>query len=108
MATLLSNNQEEQLSALRRLKNVIVGHTQKKEKWIEAGVLEPIVRILESSKSAAKSSQRDNNGSLYLSSASLSIDEALRLQALQILASFTSGMNLLSIVFLLQCMLLTI
>lgn len=91
MATLLSDDQAEQLSALQRLKNSIVGHVQKKEKWIEGGVLEPVVRILESSKTAAKSSRRDSRAKLYSSSASLSIDEAVRLQALQILASFTSG-----------------
>lgn len=90
-SALLSHDRDEQLSALRSLKNDIVGHVQKKEKWIEAGVLEPIVKILEASRSATKTPRRDSRGHSN-SPRSLVGDEAVRQQALQILASFANGM----------------
>lgn len=91
LSTLLSHDRDEQLSALRTLKNDIVGHVQKKEKWIEAGVLEPIVKILEASRSATKSSRRDSRGHVN-SPRPLTGDEAVRQHALQIIASFANGM----------------
>lgn len=90
LAALQSHDQEEQLAALRSLKNDIVGHVQKKEKWVEAGVLEPVVKILNASRSAT-SHPRTSPGHTRSSSGSLTGDEDLRLQALQILASFANG-----------------
>lgn len=90
-AALQSHDQGEQLAALRSLKNDIVGHVQKKEKWIEAGVLEPVVKILNNSRSAT--SHRRNSQGYTRPSASglLSADEDVRSQALQVLASFANG-----------------
>lgn len=89
-SALLSHDREEQLSALRTLKHDIVGHVQKKEKWIEAGVLEPIVKILETSRSSTKPSRRDSRGHTNYPKP-LTGDEAVRQHALQILASFANG-----------------
>ncbi|KAF3766239.1 hypothetical protein M406DRAFT_277069 [Cryphonectria parasitica EP155] len=88
---LFSQDQSEQLSALRSLKNDIVGHAQKKEKWIEAGILEPLVKILNTSRAAVRPSRRDSRGYTQSSPRSLTGDEAVRWQALQILASFSNG-----------------
>lgn len=90
LSALISHDRDEQLAALRTLKNDIVGHVQKKEKWIEAGVLEPIVKVLEASRSTAKASRRNSRGHIN-SFRSLTGDEAVRQHALQILASFANG-----------------
>lgn len=91
LTALRSHDQGEQLSALRSLKNDIVGHVQKKEKWVEEGVLEPIVRILDTRRSAPKPSQRDSQSHGQPSPRSLAAEESARLQALQILASLANG-----------------
>lgn len=89
-AALQSHEQEEQLAALRSLKNDIVGHVQKKEKWIEAGVLEPVVKILNTSRFAA-SHPGQSPAPTHSSSSSLSGEDDVRSQALQVLASFANG-----------------
>lgn len=91
LTALLSRNQGEHLSALGSLKNEVVGHFQKKEKWIKDGVLEPVVKVLSTSRSAAKSSRRDSRGHIQSASRTLTGEETVRLQALQILASFANG-----------------
>ncbi|KUI67789.1 hypothetical protein VM1G_03453 [Cytospora mali] len=87
---LLSHDRSEQLSALRALKNEIVGHSQRKEKWIENGVLEPVVKILDTSRSATNLNGKDSR-SRASSSKSLTGEESVRLQALQVLASLANG-----------------
>ncbi|OHE91013.1 armadillo repeat protein [Colletotrichum orchidophilum] len=79
----------EQTSALRALKNDVVGHAQKKEMWAELGALEPIVKILNASRSPAKVNSKDARPSS--NSPWLSEEETVRLQALQLLASFANG-----------------
>lgn len=79
---LLSHDRAEQLEALQALKNDIVGHVQKKEKWLEAGILEPIVKILNTASTSNTSRQRRS---------SLSVDDHVRLQSLQVLSSFAKG-----------------
>ncbi|KAM5342952.1 hypothetical protein ACJ41O_013918 [Fusarium nematophilum] len=79
----------EQTSALRALKNEIVGHVQKKELWIGLGVLDPIVRTLAVTRSPAKPNGKDIR--FPLTQRPLSEDESVRLQALQLVASFANG-----------------
>ncbi|KAJ0294681.1 hypothetical protein CBS470a_000590 [Colletotrichum nupharicola] len=79
----------EQTSALRALKNDIVGHAQKKEQWARRGVLEPIVKILNAARSPAKVNGKD--GAPHASPRSISEEETVRFQALQLLASFANG-----------------
>lgn len=79
----------EQTSALRALKNDVVGHAQKKEMWAELGALEPIVKILNASRSPAKVNGKDTRPSS--NTRWLNEEETVRLQALQLLASFANG-----------------
>ncbi|KAG5999341.1 hypothetical protein E4U43_002126 [Claviceps pusilla] len=81
----------EQAAALQALKNEIVGHVQKKEAWIGLGVLEPIVRTLVSNRSPSKAHGKD--ACIHFSTASLSLsdEDTVRLQALQLVASFANG-----------------
>lgn len=80
----------EQATALQALKNEIVGHVQKKEAWIGLGVLEPIVRTLVSNCSPSKVNSKD--AYIQLSPSTLSDEDSVRLQALQLVASFANGM----------------
>lgn len=82
----------EQTAALQALKNEIVGHVQKKEAWIGLGVLEPIVRTLASSRSPAKLNGKD--ATALLLSRPLSDEDSVKLQALQLVASFANGMTI--------------
>ncbi|KAF5025328.1 hypothetical protein F66182_2586 [Fusarium sp. NRRL 66182] len=79
----------EQTAALRALKNEIVGHIQRKEQWIGLGVLDPIVRTLSSARSPVKPNGKDPR--FPLAQRPLSEDENVRLQALQLVASFANG-----------------
>ncbi|KAJ6439545.1 LOW QUALITY PROTEIN: armadillo repeat protein [Purpureocillium lavendulum] len=71
------------------LKNEIVGHIQKKEAWIGLGVLEPIVLTLSTSRSPAKPNGKDARTQLI--SRPLSDEDSVKLQALQLVASFANG-----------------
>ncbi|KAH7153239.1 armadillo-type protein [Dactylonectria macrodidyma] len=79
----------EQATALRSLKNEIVGHIQKKELWISLGVLDPIVRTLATARSPAKPNGKDAR--FPLAPRPLSEEESVRLQALQLVACFANG-----------------
>ncbi|KAK9440442.1 armadillo repeat protein [Metarhizium brunneum] len=79
----------EQTAALQALKNEIVGHVQKKEAWIGLGVLEPIVRTLYSNRSPAKLNGKD--ATVQPPSRPLSDEDSVKLQALQLVASFANG-----------------
>lgn len=63
----------ERLAGLRTLKNDVVGHVQKKEQWVQAGVLRPLVGILDDSRDDGEDGPR------------------ARLQALQLLSTFASA-----------------
>lgn len=79
----------EQTAALQVLKNEVVGHIQKKEEWIGFGVLDPIVVTLSSSRSPSKSNGKDARTQLV--SRPLSDEDSVKLQALQLVASFANG-----------------
>ncbi|KAF4994479.1 hypothetical protein FGRMN_5749 [Fusarium graminum] len=79
----------EQTAALRALKNEVVGHVQRKEQWVGLGVLDPIVGALASSRPPVKSNGKDSR--VPLTQRPLSEDESVRLQALQLVASFANG-----------------
>ena len=80
----------EQAAALRSLKNEIVGHTQKKESWVSAGVLEPVVRILSASNAPSKLNGKDRRSSTTPTRAPTE-EETVRLQAVQALSTIASG-----------------
>lgn len=85
-----ARSHSEQAAALRSLKNDITGHLQRKEKWVESGVLEPIVKILQTSRAPASQNGRDFRGAVA-HARKLSDEEQVRLQALQLLAIFANG-----------------
>ncbi|KAH7040510.1 armadillo repeat protein [Microdochium trichocladiopsis] len=76
LAQLLSGNPVDQLAALRRLKNDIVGHLPCKEKWVQLGALRPIVSIVGTSSSHGVANAEHDKA---------------RLQGLQILGSFANA-----------------
>lgn len=81
----------EQIAVLRSLKDEVIGHIQQKEKWVEYGVLDPVVRVLRDTRVPSRSNGkevRNHSGSM----SGLGDEETARLQALQVLASFAKGM----------------
>jgi len=76
LAQLRSNTPVDQLAALRRLKNDIIGHLPRKEYWVQHGVLRHIVAIV-----AAPSCHDTPTAD----------DEKARLQGLQLLGSFANA-----------------
>jgi hypothetical protein len=82
-----------QVSALKALKNELIGHEQKKEMWIGLGIVVPIVHLLAHSKTSGKRRSRELNGTGVYSQAvpdKLNEDEA-RLQATIIVGSLAYG-----------------
>lgn len=78
----------ERIEGLRALKNEIVGHVQLKEAWIGLGVLEPIVRTIGSSSGQSWTNGKDAMGTGHRP---LADEDAAKLQALQLVASFANG-----------------
>lgn len=78
----------EQAASLVALKNEVTGHIQKKEKWVEQGVLDHVVQLLQTARST-----QSHNGKDFREGASigLSEQEQVRLQALQLLSVFANG-----------------
>ncbi|KAL7799825.1 armadillo-type protein [Trichoderma ceciliae] len=81
----------EQSAALQALKNEIVGHHQKKETWVSLGVLDPVVRTLTSARSTAKANTPKDARPQPPGRRTLSDEDNVRLQALQIITSFAKG-----------------
>ncbi|ORY64072.1 armadillo repeat protein [Pseudomassariella vexata] len=88
IAQLSSPRLADQLSALRSLKNEVVGHSQKKEQWVQAGVLRPIVSIVEG---ASEHVNGKDSRQRHPITRNLSDDEAVKLHALQLLATFANA-----------------
>ena len=80
----------EQTAALQALKNEVAGHVQRKETWVGLGVLEPIVATLSQSRPSARLNGKDTRSQLVLRP--LSEEAGVKLQALQLVASFANGM----------------
>ncbi|OBT47784.1 hypothetical protein VE00_01431 [Pseudogymnoascus sp. WSF 3629] len=78
----------EHVTALRALKNDIIGHQQRKEAWVGLGILDSIVQA-----SASTESRQDSKlgQEPARDTESLSEEETLRLQALSILGSLAYG-----------------
>lgn len=86
----VARSYSEQVASLRALKNEVVGHAQRKEKWVEQGVLESLVKLLQTSRFPTRlngKETRNSNGSPK----PLTEDELVRLHSLQLLASFANG-----------------
>lgn len=79
----------EQADALRSLKNDIVGHRQKKEAWVAAGVLEPVVKILETKRTPGKRNGKESR--FQSGSPEAAEEESVKVQAIQALSTFANG-----------------
>lgn len=79
----------DRITALQAIKNDIVGHVQRKEWWVKAGALEPIVATLSYSQSSARPNGKDLG--FHPAVRPLPEEDAVRLQALQLVASFANG-----------------
>lgn len=86
----VARSYSEQATALRALRDEIIGHSQRKEQWIQNGVLELLVKILQNNGISPRSSsgkERSRTGQ----SAGLSEEATVRLLSLQLVASFAYG-----------------
>ncbi|KAL2179870.1 armadillo-type protein [Thermothelomyces heterothallicus CBS 202.75] len=80
----------EQAAALRLLKDDIIGHVNRKEEWIQNGILNPLVEILRGSVRSPTGSTGQGQSQAEQSDG-LSEEDEVRLLALQIIASFAYG-----------------
>lgn len=81
----------EQAAALRALKDEIIGHGQRKERWVEGGILEPLVETLRASNRPSTALNGKEPRSQRGHPVALTEDEVVRLLSLQLLASFAYG-----------------
>lgn len=81
---------EDQILALKALKNHIIGSQQRKDVWVASGVLEGVVVAATCEATSSVGGQIINEESFVLA-ASLTNPENVRLQALAVLGSFASG-----------------
>ena len=84
---------EAQITALRQLKNDIVGHDQRKELAVEQGVVQPLIGIIATTiKATGKRKAAETNGeSASASLHSWTPEQDARLQAVLILGSLASA-----------------
>ncbi|KAI0154394.1 armadillo repeat protein [Xylariaceae sp. FL1272] len=75
-------------AALRSLKNEIIGDIQKKKVWVRHGVVPHIVRVLHATTRDTSAHPRRQS---FLAQSPFSDDETAQLQALQLLASFSTA-----------------
>ncbi|KAI1805726.1 ARM repeat-containing protein [Daldinia bambusicola] len=83
----LNASAPEQITALRYLKNEVIGHIQKKEDWVRHGVLRPIVRVITPNTPKASEDARPP----FLTLTTFTDEDSAKLQALQLLASFANA-----------------
>ncbi|KAI1766619.1 ARM repeat-containing protein [Hypoxylon sp. FL1150] len=88
MLAKLDSTTPERLSALNYLKNEVIGHTQRKEDWLRHGVVRPIVRIIASS--TLRTTEGDAPSS-FSNGPAFTDEDNVKLQALQLLASFANA-----------------
>ncbi|KAI1388779.1 ARM repeat-containing protein [Hypoxylon trugodes] len=81
----LNSSAPEQIAALGFLKNEVIGHIQKKEDWVQHGVLRAIVRII--APDALETDGKDRRQPFL----TLPDEDNAKLQALQLLASFANA-----------------
>lgn len=88
-----ARNHVEQTGLLRHLKNEVIGDVRSKEKWVNQGILQSLVHLLQQ-KSTAQSPSGLGNKEAYTpisQAADLPDDDRVRLLALQLIASFAKG-----------------
>jgi len=83
-------NCSEQVVSLRALKDDIVGHIQRKERWIENGILESLVKNLQSTRPPTLRNGDDPRSGTERT-VPLTDNERVRLLSLELIASFANG-----------------
>jgi hypothetical protein len=86
----VARSYSEQATALRALRDEITGHSQRKELWIKNGVLDLLVKLLQSNDLSPKSSSGKERSQIG-QPAELSEEDTVRLLSLQLIASFAYG-----------------
>lgn len=86
-----ARNYTEQAIGLRALKDEVVGHVQRKERWIEFGILESLVKILQNGRRPSTTLNGKDSRGQRGQTGPLAEDEEVRLLSLQLLASFAYG-----------------
>lgn len=81
---------EDQILALKALRNDIIGNQQRKDVWAASGVLEGVVEAATWEVTSSVGGQSIKEDAFVLA-ASLTNPENVRLQALAVLGSFASG-----------------
>ncbi|KAK4183108.1 armadillo-type protein [Podospora australis] len=81
----VARTHSEQTVSLQALKDEVVGHVQRKEKWVETGILEALAKILD------PVAREDRGMHVYPASYKLDEEESVWLLALQLMASFACG-----------------
>ncbi|KAK8094464.1 hypothetical protein PG997_001149 [Apiospora hydei] len=89
LSLLHSGTPADQLAALRTLKHDIIGHINKKQQWIQSGILPPLVRLVRQSPPAQELNGNDTQQ--HAEGARLNDVESVQLYALQLLASFANA-----------------
>lgn len=86
-------NQAEQIELLRQLKDEVIGDIRGKEKWVNHGILQYLVQLLQQTPTA-QSPTGLGSKEAYVpigETTHLPDDDRVRLLALQLLASFAKG-----------------
>lgn len=86
----------EQTAALRALKNELIGHDQRKESWVNSGIVQILSRILESSLREEYEANKEvmsggRRGGNLTGRASMTEEQELCLQAVIIMGSLAQG-----------------
>lgn len=86
----------EQTAALRTLKHEIIGHDQRKERWVNSGIVQILSRILECSSREEYEANKEvmsdgRRGGDYTGRTSMTEDRELCLQAVIITGSLAQG-----------------
>ena len=81
-----------QIAALRRLKNEIIGYKEKKQIWVQSGVIAPIARLLgRHNNIRPKSTERDALPDYPSDGGHISEEQEVRRQAAIIISSIARG-----------------
>ncbi|KXT04544.1 hypothetical protein AC578_8724 [Pseudocercospora eumusae] len=83
---------DRKVQIAKHLKNVLVGHDQRKELAVKLGIIQPLADIITSAtKATGKQRRQESNGVALHQPSGWTIDDELRLQAILIIGSLASG-----------------
>ena len=89
-----SSSASEQLTALRTLKNQVIGHLDRKESFVRHGLIEALSKVLDACIGARPlNNGQTTNGSEPNQPKASSVLDDVHLQALILVSSLAQGMN---------------